>query len=311
MPKISAIVPVYNTEKYLTKCLNSIINQTYQDFEIIIVNDGSTDNSEKIILEFKNKYPEKIKYLKKENGGLSNARNFGVEHAKGDYLSFIDSDDYIDINLFEKLIPYIDQSIDLIKFKLIKVTEDYQKIEKIDGPIFDKINGQDAFNKLCFSDILLEPACLYFYKRSFFVENKYKFALNLYHEDFGLIPIIIINATSVASVDYYGYYYVQANNSITRNNNYEKSVKRAYDLLLHYDNMIMQLNKINLSRITENNLKQYYTNAIFNNLINLKKNEKRMYKKQIKQRHLIKNIKIKNCRSFAKKIFLFLKCYYL
>ena len=104
MPKISVIVPVYNTEKYIEKCLQSILSQTMNDIEIIVVNDGSTDNSENVIkqIEKNNNTKIQIKYFKKENGGLSDARNYGVKKATGKYISFIDSDDYIDKNLYKK-----------------------------------------------------------------------------------------------------------------------------------------------------------------------------------------------------------------
>ena len=81
MPKVSIIVPVYNVENYINKCLESLVKQTLQDIEIIVVNDGSTDNSEKIINSYIDKYPEKIKYVKKQNGGLSDARNYGMKYA--------------------------------------------------------------------------------------------------------------------------------------------------------------------------------------------------------------------------------------
>ncbi len=81
MPKVSIIVPVYNVENYIDKCLESLVNQTLQDIEIIVVNDGSTDNSEIIIKSYIDKYPEKIKYITKQNGGLSDARNYGMKYA--------------------------------------------------------------------------------------------------------------------------------------------------------------------------------------------------------------------------------------
>ena len=99
----SVIVPVYNVEKYLAKCLDSILAQTYSDFEIIVVNDGSPDNSQQIIDEYAKNYPDKIKPFIKANGGLSDARNFGVEKASGEYLLFVDSDDYIAEKLLENL----------------------------------------------------------------------------------------------------------------------------------------------------------------------------------------------------------------
>ena len=103
MPSVSIIIPVYNVEKYIEKCLESLVNQTLEDIELIIVNDGSTDNSENIILQYKEKYPNKIKYYTKQNGGLSDARNFGMPFATGKYVAFLDSDDYVETNMYELL----------------------------------------------------------------------------------------------------------------------------------------------------------------------------------------------------------------
>ena len=106
MAKISVIVPVYNTSKYICKCLDSLINQTIKnEIEIIIVNDGSTDNSEEIIKNYIEKQENKnlIKYYKKQNEGIAKTRNFGIEKATGEYILFVDSDDYIDNKLIEKL----------------------------------------------------------------------------------------------------------------------------------------------------------------------------------------------------------------
>ena len=103
MPKVSVIVPVYNVEKYIEKCLNTLVNQTLKEIEIIIVNDGSKDNSKEIIKKFIGMYPEKIVYLEKENGGLSDARNFGIPYAKGEYIAFLESDDYVELNMYEDM----------------------------------------------------------------------------------------------------------------------------------------------------------------------------------------------------------------
>lgn len=106
---ISIIVPIYNVEKYLKKCINSIISQTYKNIEIILVNDGSTDNSYIICKEFKNK-DKRIVLINKENGGLSDARNKGVEIAKGRYISFVDSDDYIEKEFISKMIQAMEKN---------------------------------------------------------------------------------------------------------------------------------------------------------------------------------------------------------
>ena len=101
--KLSVIVPVYNTEQYLGRCLNSLVNQTLQDMEILVVDDGSTDGSLAIAKEFEQSYPDKLKVFTKENGGQSTARNLAMEHAAGEYLGFADSDDWVDADMYEKL----------------------------------------------------------------------------------------------------------------------------------------------------------------------------------------------------------------
>ena len=301
MPKISVIVPVYNTEKYLKKCLDSIVNQTYQELEVIIVNDGSTDNSQEIIDEYVKKFPDKIKGFKKKNGGLSSARNYGISKAGGDYIAFVDSDDYIDTNLFNQLKSEVDKQVDLIKFKLIKVNSKYEGIEKIKGPVFEAKSGKEAFNLLVFNDVLLEPACLYLYKRNLFTKNKFQFAVDMYHEDFGLIPIIMISSCLVSSLNVYGYYYVQVDNSITRNEEYSKTVKRANDLLIHYDNMIEFIKRKSIDEETIRNIKQYYTNSILIAAKKLEKEDRNKYISEIKKRKLVKNIKITSIKSLIKK----------
>ena len=103
MKKVSVIVPVYNVEDYIEECLESLVNQTLEDIEIIVVNDGSPDNSQKIIDKYVEKYPNKIKSFIKENGGQGSARNLGIENSNGEYLSFVDSDDWLDKCALEKM----------------------------------------------------------------------------------------------------------------------------------------------------------------------------------------------------------------
>ena len=103
MTKISVIVPVYNVEDLLPKCLDSLVNQTFDDYEVIVVNDGSPDNSQDIIDEYQKKYSNIIKPLKKENGGLSSARNYGLKYAQGEFVLYVDSDDWVSNDMLEKM----------------------------------------------------------------------------------------------------------------------------------------------------------------------------------------------------------------
>mgnify|MGYP005781662729 CR=1 FL=1 len=101
--KVSVIVPVYNVEQYLEKCLDSLVRQTLNEIEIIVVDDGSQDNSRKIAEAFREKYPNKVYFFYKENEGLGEARNFGLDYAKGEYIGFVDSDDWVDEKTFQAM----------------------------------------------------------------------------------------------------------------------------------------------------------------------------------------------------------------
>lgn len=169
---ISIIVPVYNVEQYLEKCVNSIINQTYKNLEIILVDDGATDSSGKLCDELA-KIDNRIKVYHKENGGLSDARNYGVERATGDYIGFVDSDDYIDAEMYEKLYEAIKkENVDVAEcnLKIIypereelfteqnyynvctkqEYLEEYLKIEKIFGSACVRLIKSDIAKKLKF-----------------------------------------------------------------------------------------------------------------------------------------------------------------
>ena len=103
VPKVSVIVPVYNVEKYIKRCLDSLVNQTIDSIEIIIINDGSTDESKKTIELYAENFPHIIRYYEKKNGGLSDARNYGIPYATGEYIAFLDSDDYVELDMYEKM----------------------------------------------------------------------------------------------------------------------------------------------------------------------------------------------------------------
>ncbi len=302
MCKLSIIVPIYNAGDNLKKCLESIITQDLEETEILAINDGSTDNSGEIVKKYEKENPKKITYYEKENTGVADTRNFGISKAKGKYILFIDSDDFISEGLIKELKTYIEQDIDIIKFKLKRVNETGEILEKVDGAIFDKCDGQTAFNMLCFSDVLLDSPCIYVFKRELFKENKFK--VNTEHEDFGLIPLIILKAKSIISINTYGYCYLQTNGSITRNEDYSKTLKKVNDTLLHYDNMLEFINKENLKETTIKNLKTYYTNAIILKLKELKKEDLDIYIQKIRKRNMVDNIQVNNMKQFVKKLIL-------
>ena len=304
MSKLSVIIPVYNNENDLERCFNSILNQNINDLEIIVVNDGSTDNSDKIIQEYEKNHQE-IKYFKKENTGVADSRNYGIEKASGKYIMFLDADDYLDIALYKNIKKYIDEDIDLIKYKIQIVDKDENTIELVQGATFEKTNGEEGFSELYSTDVLLDSPCAYIIKKEIFEKNDLKFKVGTEHEDFGLIPFVIIFAKTMVSINFYGYYYVQTDNSITRNNDYKKSVKKAYDALIHYDDAMEKIENLNVNKKTKDNLKIYYTNAILTKVKSLSEKDKIKYMEELKKRKFYKNIKIRNVKQLIKKILLF------
>ena len=303
MPKISFIVPVYNTGLYIKKCLDSIINQTFkEEIEIILIDDGSTDNSDELIKEYIENSNSKdlMKYYTKKNEGIAKTRNFGIDKANGEYIFFVDSDDYIDKETIKMLKPYIDNDIDIIKFKLQRIDKNNNILEKVDGPVFEETSGEEAFNMLYSEDVLLDSPCVYVIKRNMFTQNNFKFN-RTYHEDFGLIPLIILKAKSFVSIPDYLYYYVQGENSITRNDDYSKTIKKFEDALYHYDNAIEKIKKMNLNKKSKENAKIFYTNAVILKLYEIKEEDENKFIKEIEKRKMYKNIKPRNIKQIIKR----------
>ena len=141
MPKVSVVVPVYNVDKYLERCLDSLVYQTLKDIEIVIVNDGSTDKSAEIIKKYVQSYPNKVFAFEKENGGLSDARNFGIKKCHGDYIGFVDSDDYVSLDMFKKLYEKAiskDFDITVCDVRLVWKNKSKEISSKVINDIFDK-----------------------------------------------------------------------------------------------------------------------------------------------------------------------------
>lgn len=300
MKKISIIIPFLNAENCIEKCIENLLRQTYENIEIVLINDNSSDDSEKLAKKYIEN--EKVKYYKVEEDtiGNSKARNLGIEKSTGDYFIFVDVDDYIDENLLSNLSKYIDEYYDLVKYKMTFVSENNEIIKKVDGPIFEGLTGEEAFNSLCFEDVLLDSPCVYLIKKDFFVRENFKFKENTYHEDFGLIPQVILKAKKVASCDKYGYFYIQSENSIMRDE--KKNLKKAYDKLSYYDNIVNCLEKMSISKKTKENVKIYYTNSIIMSLKDLNSNDSNDFIKEIKKRKMQKNIKVRNFKQLIKRI---------
>lgn len=217
---ISIIVPVYNVEKYLEECIDSILNQTYKNLEIILVDDGSTDKSG-IICEDYAKIDSRIKVIHKKNGGLSDARNVGIDKALGEFIIFVDSDDYIDKDMCQILINYVcEYNVDIVSCNFKKVFDN--NIEEDNITYFKekiKILTKEEVLKEYFLTLAPEIFATWnkLYKKSlFFTDEKIRFPVNRLHEDIATTYRLYAESKKVILLNELLYNYRQRNNSIMK-----------------------------------------------------------------------------------------------
>ena len=228
--KFSIIVPVYNVEKYLEECVNSLLNQNHKDYEIILVDDGALDNSPSICDNYAQNY-NNIKVIHKENGGLSDARNVGINNADGEYLIFIDSDDYICDENFLKDVSRIvnEENSDLIIYGNKKIFEDNSVIEKIHYKAYE---NDEVINSLISQNYLKACAWDKIVKKEMIIENKLYFPVGRYSEDIEwcarLLNIIDFEKINILNKNVY--MYRQRKNSITKTIK-EKNIKDMIEMI--------------------------------------------------------------------------------
>lgn len=224
---ISVIVPVYNVEKWLDRCINSILLQSFKNFELLLVNDGSTDNSIEICNNYL-KSDERISVFNKKNGGLSDARNYGLSYAKGKYIVFVDSDDYIQENyLFELYHGIHDNDAEVAVCGYNTVTETGMNIDNIIFPNKNNIISGQKLLKLAYlkNGFVYQVVWNKIYNRNLF--EKMEFQKGRYYEDEYLLVPLFWKISKVALIDKCLYNYVQRSGSITSSS---LSRKKIYDM---------------------------------------------------------------------------------
>lgn len=227
LPLFSFIIPVYNVEQYLRDCLNSIVTQTYPDYEVICVNDGSTDGSLAILKEYQQKYPQ-ITIISQPNKGLSAARNAGIQAAKGDYIFFLDSDDWIETDTL-KILAEKQNGENLLCFNGRRYFEDGTTEEPDNGIEEDQLTGWEYYNKYALVSRKFHFVCtvLRLYRREYLLKNDLFFEEGIYHEDNLFTPLACYYAQTVKVIPDCLYVYRIRKGSITQTPN----VQRLFDMI--------------------------------------------------------------------------------
>jgi len=230
MPKVSIIVPVYNVEKYIKKCIESLINQTLKDIEIIFVDDGSTDNSRNVIESYND---DRIRYIYQENGKQGKARNNGIRHANGEYLAFIDDDDYVDLDMYEKMYnTAIKEDADMVLCDLEFIK---------DG----KTNYLDCMERFCDDDIKNyimsnNGPTNKIIKREIILNNDLYFLEGHVYEDFAIQPIYGLYVNKIVYMKFAPYKYIIRSGSTMNQLSYNEKLR---DIFYSYDYLMEQYRK--------------------------------------------------------------------
>ncbi len=258
MANVSVIVPVYNVEKYIARCLDSLVNQTIKNLEIIVVNDGSTDKSDEIIKQYQNKYSNII-YVTKENGGLSDARNYGMKYATGEYVAFLDSDDFLNNTMYEKMYE-----------KALSTNCDYVECDFYWS--FPKENNLDATsNNIADYENRIDERIEYKDKNEMFIYSrvvawnklikreiiKNEFPKGLYYEDIEFFYKLLPDIKSTEYVKEPLIYYVQRQGSIV--NKQSDKTKQIFNVL---DNVIKYYRDNNIYEEYRDELEYTYTRLL-------------------------------------------------
>jgi glycosyltransferase involved in cell wall biosynthesis len=264
MIKVSVIVPVYNLEKYLSRCLDSLINQTLTGIEIITVDDASPDNSISILNRYRDKYPSMITIIRSnENLRQGGARNLGLKVAKGQYIGFVDNDDWVDATMYEKLYnEAIKLDSDIVDCDNYEATEINNIIRSVVSNTKDQIGELDDEKK---RKLIINNGRMFtkIFKKSLFDDNDIKFPEKSAYDDNEAMPILLASANQVAKVNECLYYYCVSGTSTSRSMNNPL----CYDRLQTSINMVNHFKERKIYRLYKNEvdyrfIQLYYSNTL-------------------------------------------------
>lgn len=293
-PLLTVVIPVYNVEKYLKRCIESILIQEWKHYDILLVDDGSTDNSPQICDDYAKAY-DFISVIHKKNGGLSAARNTGISHAEGEYVYFPDSDDWIEPDTFIALAEVVEsQKFDIISFnrEFVKGEEDAIVSDSLVTQVFE---GKDAFVQMLKHSYITGFANDKIYRKSLFTDNDIQFPIGKYYEDLGTNYKLFLSAKKVYATNQKYYHYLIDNpDSITQSWNEQKfsDMFEFYKDIFYSDFVRSQLNQEELQTS-----QLYYVNGLTHMLASLYKSE--LDKKYIEITNEVKQELLKNSVSLS------------
>lgn len=215
-PKISIIVPVYKVEQYLSRCIESILSQTFQDFELLLIDDGSPDNSGVICDEYATK-DNRVRVFHKENGGVSSARNYGLMNASGEWISFVDGDDWVDQNFLQNFVEYFNPGVDLVIQSFKFYFSDLNKFKFINLPTFKFDNSASLVAYLYKADDVHNGFIWHrIFKRSIIIDNSLYFMEGVPFAEDGCFNLnYLLFSSKTIMTDKVGYNYVVGNSGLT------------------------------------------------------------------------------------------------
>lgn len=267
---LTVVIPVYNVEKYLKRCIESILIQEWKNYDILLVDDGSTESSPQICDDYAKVY-DFISVIHKKNGGLSEARNTGISHAKGDYVYFPDSDDWLEPQTFKELADVLEsQEFDIVSFnrEFVKGEEDTIVSDPLVTQVYE---GKDAFVQMLKHSYITGFANDKIYKKSLFIDNNISFPKGKYYEDLGTNYKLFLSAENVFATNQKYYHYLIDNpDSITQSWNEQKfsDMFEFYKDIFYSDFVRSRLNQEELQTS-----QLYYVNGLIHILASLYKSK--------------------------------------
>lgn len=222
MPKLSVVIPVYNVEAYVAKCLDSVIYPALGDYEIVIVNDGSTDSSGDICAQYAARYPAIIRLITTENGGLGKARDVGIDAATGEYIVFIDSDDWLSENALPEMMAALETGFDICFFDAVSVNEAGKTLKYMRG-----CSREGEFTLEEYPGLLFENPSAWnkIYRRALFTDSGIYYPGRVWYEDVYVTPLLYPRAGKMRAINRPWYNYLQRAGSITKDTNTSRQLE--------------------------------------------------------------------------------------